>query len=74
MFPCTQEVALCDAYCQVLDAARAANNIYRHDSRLHVDAKCIVFQEPRGDSLSSQNRALLFTMRRCMQILVGQWP
>ena len=29
MFPCTQEVALCDVYCQFVDAARAANNIYR---------------------------------------------
>jgi len=73
MFPCTKEVALCDVYCKFVDAARAANNLYRYDSRLHVEEKCIVCQEPRGDSLSSQNVALLFTVRGRMQILVGQW-
>ena len=73
MFPCTQEVALCDVYCKFVDAARAANDMYRYDSRLHVEEKCIVCQEPRDDSLSSQNIALRFTVRGRMQILVGQW-
>jgi len=72
MFPCTQEVALCDVYCTFVDAARAANTIYRYDSRLHVEEKCIVCQETRGDSLSCQNIAVLFTIRGRMQILVGQ--
>ena len=64
---------MCDVYCNFEDAARAASNIYRYDSRLHVEEKCIVCQEPRGDSLSCQNIAVLFTIRGRMQILVGQW-
>jgi len=64
---------LCDVYCKFVDAARAGGNIYRYDSRLHVKEKCIVCQEPRGESLSTQNIALLFTGRGRMQILVGQW-
>jgi len=73
MFPCTEEVALCNVYSQFVDAARATNNIYRYDSRLHVEEQCIVCQEPRGGLLSSQNIAVLFTVRGRMQILVGQW-
>jgi len=73
MFPCTQEVALCDVYSKFVDEARTLNNIFRYDSRLHVEEKCIVCQEPRGESLSSQSIALLFTIRGRMQILVGQW-
>jgi len=73
MFPCTEEVALCNAYSQFVDAARATNNIYRYDSRLHVEEKCTVCQEPRGALLLSQNIAVLFTVRGRMQILVGEW-
>jgi len=42
LFPCTPEVALSDVCCKFVDAARAANNMYRYDSRLHVEEKCIV--------------------------------
>jgi len=55
-----------------VDAARASNNIFRYDSRLHVKEKCIVFQEPRAEWLSSQSIALLFSIQRLMKLLVGQ--
>jgi len=73
MFPCTEEVALCNVYCQFVDAAWATNNIFRYDSRLHVEEQCIVCQEPRGGWMSSQNISVLFTVKGRMQILVGQW-
>jgi len=72
IFPCSTEVALCDACSAAVDKLRQEQRLRRLD-HVHVEPSCLICGEPaRGCHVKSWSDDL-YTMRGLLEVMVGSW-
>jgi len=72
MFPCSTEVALCDAYSAAVDQLRQEQRLRRLD-HIHVEPSCLICGAPARGCLVKSWSADLYTMRGLLEVVVGSW-